>query len=497
MWGLAAVVVAISLLYSLLPLGTALQFGGDEGYQLMTSFLMSKGFVLYKEIWSDQPPLFVLLLDWAFKLFGPSILAARLVAAGFGLLLFATLYQVVKGFLGPWQALLAMFFLLASPGLLELSISVMQEVPTFSVALVSVLLLFQWRTRQHWIWLLASGIAMGLALGIKLTAILVIPAMLVEMLLEFKQKYSLDWIKIVSFSVLRWSAAAAITFALIALVWGRGSFQSSYRAHFAENSVHGMDRPEDFTPPIDVFLDHSEGVLAAIAGIIIIVRRRRVREFAFPCVWMVTTSAVHAVHRPWWMYYYLHLAIPMAWLAGFAVSEIIESFCSILTKTAWKLSSAELWKALALCALAALALVRSEGRVEAGVNNLQQRMRVNADPIVLKMKAYGGSTHWVYVRFSKEVYAFHARLPMPPELAMVTLKRFWSGQISTEQILDTCRRYKPDQVLLDPSEVTSQWKGFLTNYSIVYQDKWNVLYGIEANHTPHLQEVKIPGGGLK
>jgi hypothetical protein len=31
LWGLAAVVVAVLILYALLPLGTAFQFGGDEG----------------------------------------------------------------------------------------------------------------------------------------------------------------------------------------------------------------------------------------------------------------------------------------------------------------------------------------------------------------------------------------------------------------------------------------------------------------------------------
>jgi len=41
-WGFAAVIITMLFIYSLLPLGAALQFGEDEGYELVTGFLMSK-----------------------------------------------------------------------------------------------------------------------------------------------------------------------------------------------------------------------------------------------------------------------------------------------------------------------------------------------------------------------------------------------------------------------------------------------------------------------
>jgi len=464
-WGLAAVIVGIAGLYLLLPLGTALQFGGDEGYQLITSFLMSKGFILYKEIWSDQPPVFVLLLAWAFNMFNPSILVARVIAASFGLLMFATFYELVRFRSDQWQALLAVLFLLAAPGALELSVSVMQEVPAFALALVSGFLLFRWRGCHQWPLLWASGVVTGVALGIKLTAIVIAPAMIVAMLLESRARQRLAWIRGFLVSALQWGGAAGITFMLITLAWGQGSFQSSY-----------MERPEAFPMPISVFLDHGECVLAAVVGIILAIQRHRVREFAFPFAWLGTALVIHLVHRPWWMYYYLHLAIPMAWLAGFAVTEMIRSFSGILGATGFRLSSSRTWKGVVLCVLVALALVRSEKRVEAGARSLRERTRVDGDPILAKMKGYAARTHWVYVRYTKEAYAFHARLPMPPELAMVTLKRFWSGQISAEGIVDTCRRHKPEQVLLNPGEIISEWRGFLTNYVVVYQDENNVLY---------------------
>ena len=92
------------------------------------------------------------------------------------------------------------------------------------------------------------------------------------------------------------------------------------------------------------------------------------------------------------------------------------------------------------------------------------------------MREYADRTHWVYVRYGKEIYPFHAQLPMPPEIAMVTLKRYWSDQITTGEIVETCKRYQVEQLLLNPGKIEDEWKAFLGDYVIVYQDTNSVLY---------------------
>src|SRR5690242_12627045 len=126
---LIAVLVALVLLFSQLPLGTAFQFSSDEGFEVIKPFLLNQGHALYKDIWDDQPPLFTLSLAAAFKMFGSSMLTARLVAVVFGLILFFSFHELVRQRSGRWCALISTFFLLASPGILRLSVSVMQEVP--------------------------------------------------------------------------------------------------------------------------------------------------------------------------------------------------------------------------------------------------------------------------------------------------------------------------------------------------------------------------------
>jgi hypothetical protein len=300
--------------------------------------------------------------------------------------------------------------------------------------------------------------------------------MIVEMLLRSRRNTKSEWLRAFAASVLQWGAATGITFMLIILVWGQGSLQSSYRAHFAAQPVNDLPRPEDFPVPTSVFVGHADCVVAAATGIILVIRRRRLPEFTLPCAWLATALAIHSIHRPWWMYYYLHLAIPMAWFAGFAMSELTKPFSNLVSKGELSLSRPKTWKTLALSALAAVALVRSELRVEGSVKDLQRRTRLDADPILSKMRGYAAQTHWVYVQYTREAYAFHARLPTPPELAVVSLKRYWSGQISTDEIVKTCARYRPEQLLLSPAETTNEWESFLASYSVVYQGKDNVLY---------------------
>ncbi len=62
------------------------------------------------------------------------------------------------------------------------------------------------------------------------------------------------------------------------------------------------------------------------------------------------------------------------------------------------------------------------------------------------MKHYAPNTKWVYTRST--MYPFHAGLLVIPELAVLPGKRFWSGQISEQQVWETVERYLPEQLLL-------------------------------------------------
>lgn len=476
-WDVLVVLIAVCFIDSMLPLGTALQFGGDEGYELMKGFLVSKGFKLYQQIWCDQTPLFPMLLSWGFRIWGPTFLVARLIAAGFGLLLFGTFFQLVKQTAGRVAAFFATFLFIASPIILELSVSAMQEVPAFAVALVSALLLFRSCRSRRWPWLIGSGVVMGIALGIKVTAALYVPGVLAQILFGQKRPVKTG-LKELALKVFGWLAAMGFTLGLILLLWGSGSMYATVQTQLVAHFEPGLARPEDFPFKLPILLSQVECAAAAVIGIFITLSQKRQQNFLFPTALLLTTFTVHLFHRPWWDYYYLHTAIPMAWLAGYTLSKCAQQVLgsNSSNRSLSNALSKQPLKSVALAVALAFVMVRSELRLEINIKGLQQRERTEASGLLARIRQFAPQTHWIYVQSGMEQYAFAAQLSMPPEIAVVSLKRFWSGQISDADIINTCHQYQPEQLLMNSNLITDAWASFLREYTNAYQEQNFKLY---------------------
>lgn len=63
----------------------------DEGLNLGKAFMLAKGYVLYSQIWSDQPPFYTYLLQFWTDCFGYSLQAARRLTAVFSGVLLGSL----------------------------------------------------------------------------------------------------------------------------------------------------------------------------------------------------------------------------------------------------------------------------------------------------------------------------------------------------------------------------------------------------------------------
>ena len=273
-----------------------------------------------------------------------------------------------------------------------------------------------------------------------------------------------------------------------------------------------MDMPQDHKFNGKLLWNHSECVIAAAVCFVLAARQKRLREIAFPLVLLLTLSIVHGIHRPWWNYYYFHFDIPLAWLAGWAVSEVAgmlwasasprssrpsilrseknssqkrksaltPSFVRSTTEGGPSLSPrrellAISWQTVGLCVLVAVPVAKSERRLEGAIKDIRGRQAANENPIVRKMREYSDRTHWVYSQSG--IYPFHAGLTVIPELAIVMPKRFWSGQISTAQIVEVCKRYKAEIVVLPKETLSSEWANFLNlEFEFSLSDGTSLLY---------------------
>lgn len=427
------------------PFKDTFQFGADEGCELLKGFMCSKGFLLYKDMWNDQPPLYTLLLSTLFKCVGPTLLGARLLALGSGTLLFFTFFNLVRFRSGIVGAIAGVLFLLVSPTFLDLSVSVMLEVPAFAIALLATWALFHWRERQRNSWLLISGLTMGCALQIKFTAGMLMPAMIVEMILGATAGCGRSKLRIALRDCGIWFVGLCLTFITIGVLSGE-NIPIMWASHTTLGVDATMGKPLDFRFSVAEFDQHFEALVGTVLGVVVVLLRKQWRQVAFPLALLITSVMVHMFHRPYWYYYYLHLLLPMAWISGYAVEG---TFKKLLTRQA-ESSLAQKLEAIGFATVGTclLILLLLEGgiRLCKDVDSLAAQPKVQDDKMLSKILEYREGTKWFYPE--DYIYGFHARLPVPPPLVVLPRKRFWSGQITAKQLLDYVRDYHPELVLI-------------------------------------------------
>jgi len=444
-WDLAAAAIflVVALVFCWGALWSGFQIGDDEHYEVTKAFLWSKGFSLYYDIWNDQQPLLTVLQGLLFKGIGVHAGTARGLALVFGALLVAGLFHLVRKCSGVPAAFVAMAGLLAAPHVFKLSLSPMTELPAFAVGLWALWAIRRWDRDGHGVWLVVSGLALAVALEIKLTAVLLAPALAVELaVLTLARPKPRKGVEIVR-NLLVFGGSALGGLVLMGLLLG-ADYGQAYGSHFAAVGPSALAeiRKYAFTPAD--LLRYRQALLALAASLGLAAWRGHLKRIAFPLVLFATALAVHLLYRPFWPFYYLHFALPVAWLTGYVAGELWKSAAS-LRRPAW-ITAASL--------LSAAVVVYAGLQLGPEIKAIRSERRIESDRIVAAMKAAAPQTRWVYTRST--MYAFHARLPVIPELAVMPKKRFWTGQITPPEIAAVVRRYRPEQLLLDDRDMADE-----------------------------------------
>ena len=503
--------IAILLLWLGSAVFHAVELGLDEHYELTKGLLWTKGVTLYHPLWNDQPPVLTVLLGVSFQVFGPGIAVARAVALGFGLALLVMLAVMVRRTAGPLAAALAVFCLLSAPLVLILAVSAMLEVPAIGTALWALWPILRWRqtisapeagsgpaeevgprpanmlpTRRTdhwrafrlptWFWLMLSSVVLAVALQIKLTAAIAAPALVSELLCgRDAAGRAPRWRKRLR-GIGLWAANLAVCYAVIGALAGQVPPGVLWASHFSKavRAASMADAPAlPYWPGL--WTDYGEALCGAGLSLLVLGWQRRWQTLRFPLVWLLTAALVHAVHRPYWSMYSLHFAVPLAWLTGCGIAELFRlAEANIAETTVAARQIGFLFLAGGSVLLAALATYGGE-RLWSEATRIRQLPRVGDSALVADMRRHAGLTRWVYTR--ETIYPFHAGLLVVPELAVLPSKRFWSGQITDNQIWDTVRRYQPEQLLLQGDALPPGISEFVeAGYTPVCREQGLVLY---------------------
>jgi hypothetical protein len=198
------------------------------------------------------------------------------------------------------------------------------------------------------------------------------------------------------------------------------------------------------------------------------------RDTLLPGVWFATAVVVHCWHRPFWQHHFLHLSVPMAWLAGLFIGEVVDRFKAVtweqlmgkaghpLTPALsldggegegksgfWRRSrfvqaAAWMWVLLPCLFLSAF-IVELPERWEK--ETAFQRVDDSKDwECVSVMKQYKAQTRWVFA--DDALYPFHAGMLTPPEIAVLSAKRLRAGLITQPELLNLLVYYRAEQILV-------------------------------------------------
>ncbi|MBL7071005.1 MAG: glycosyltransferase family 39 protein [Candidatus Omnitrophica bacterium] len=427
------------------PFNDVLEYDWDEGGNLMKASLYSKGYSLYEEIWSDQPPLLTLILSTWFNLFGPSAYKGRLLILILSAILLWAFHQTIKNRWGNLCAFMAVLFLVSSAMYLQLSVSVMIGLPALAFAMLSIYCVSVYGKSQSNRVLFLSGIFMALSLQTKFFTIFLVPLIALEIIrIKWSGLKSEGQKKHLVFPVLAWLGIVLLAYFCIALAFLKNFdhlTQELIQPHTAAKTLFGKFN----ALPGMISQDYDIAIFALIGAVLFVAQKKW--HAVFPFLWVISASAILLTHNPVWNHHYLLISIPMAWLAGISFGELFR----IGVQQGWSLKHKIrdiIYMIYRLSAIAVMIVPIAilPGKFKKAHKDLTNKPSIRNNQVIELLLKYKQDTRWVVT--DSQLLPFHAGLLVPPELVSTTLKRKLTGDLTPGYFLEVLKKYKPEQVLL-------------------------------------------------
>ena len=448
-----------------------IEFDRDEGFTLIKAWLLGQGHPLYSQIWSDQPPGMTVLLMMVIKIFGNSLLACRLFVGAFAALLVASFYALVRRTTSAAAAFIAALLLLFSPDFVGLTASVMIGLPAAACAVLAAKLLVDYsRTRENKYFFLSLA-CFCLSLQMKLIPAIYLPGMLVPLLMGPRMDFRLKGGNIKS--AMAWMALL-ILITIATFLWFTGSdWRQLVGPHIG---VHAFG---ETTPELSnrITMKILIGFLPLAPLLILSApawRRRQDSYRLIPFIWFACAMFFLLFHKPILYLYGLNLAIPVAWLAALALPQDLNLMPAIRAYAhGGRIRVLDL--ALPLAALICIPLwtIARIPRMSTPPLPAPPDWSEPIEPQIMRMLSDRKAGPDDQIFTDRPMYAFMARIPMPPSLAVISGKRLNSGNLTGDFFMRKIREAFPRHVILSrlpPERFSPAFPDFLIeNYRLIYR----------------------------
>ncbi len=432
------------LVTALTPWWNCFTYDHDEGINLMKAMLVERGFFLYGEIWSDQPPFFTWLLAGILTAVGPSVAVARGLVLAFSMLLLWSFACILQRLEGKITALLACFFLIGSTFYIKCSVAVMIGLPAVSLALVALDRLLAWQIEGRPWQGVFSALTMGLSLQIKLFTFMLVPAWFFALACAKNAqpvRQSRRWLNLGG-----WIGAVAAVWLAITIASGAAFWQQLLDPHVGQPTTKAFAADDGIWKIGYWFFFNLSFVLVAPFSLRLLREENRWRR-QVPLIWLLTATFCYWFHQPVWYHHFLMFSLPASWLAGVAGAYLLrlargKGPARYEAQTDWARRGTRI-AAAGILFVAVVGVVGEIARQQSASEYLRSdRQRQFAALLAARKQR----TEWVMADMLMD--AFYADLPVPPELAVYSTKRRRSGQLSEAMIVKVLERYCPEQVLL-------------------------------------------------
>ena len=469
---LCILLAAFLFIEFLLPLRTTVQIGGDEGFELAKATLWLKGYKPYTDVWNDQPPLHTFLITQTLRHISPSILGPRLITVGFAVLLLTAVFLMSLRISGLLVAALVTVLLIASPNFIGLSSSCMLEIPALAPAMAALSLLLTCRQTKGHLREILAGILFAVSFQTKLIDVILLP--LAGLILWLHHRDTASSMSSIIRLLLLLGASLAVSYVAIDCLIENGAyvrnFQQSWTSHFGGLKSTEYGSPDDYPFDWSVLLKNWDTAIPALLGVLSCCRQIRKEQMtAFPLALFALTLLVFTIHRPWWPYYYIHIAIPLCWCAAVGIEAVYRHISKRGTRSLL----------VTLCLYTLCALTWMGWRVYLQIKDIRNSAQTYSSLVLTQIERYKPSTQWMYA--DKAIYSFHSGIPLPPPLAVVMLKRMWSGEMTNARIAEEMRKFKPGVILLANDTRVVPFKELMdSEYRLVYEDTDWRFYALKA-----------------
>lgn len=407
------------------PWINAYEANPDEGFNLGKAALVSAGYSLYKEVWSDQPPLLTYSLALVQQWMPGSVAAARLLILAFACLLLASLYSLIDRRHGRWAACFAVLALMTAPLFLRLSVAVMIGLPAIALAVLAMAVASQRWFKWH-VGAVLAGLIFALSLQTKFFTALLGPSLVLMLWLSRASAGRRHQLQAVGAFV----AACCVGFMMVLMAAGDAFINQLLRPHFAENLRDAYSLERSSWELWLVLRRHPPLLLGALVGLVVL-RKELLRNMLPVTVWLLLTTAALLLHTPVWNHHAMLLLPALAWLGGAGLAAAYQR------ARAHQEGLGRRGVVVLSCGLAILCVLHAST-----VKRPDPEMPKRAmGDLVQAFAPLGG---WVMT--DSPIDAFRAGLLVPPHLVVYAHKRLMTGSLTPADILNQLQTVHPHQV---------------------------------------------------